>query len=223
MKKGGIVKYAIIYKMVSIISFMLFSIMLLAQASKSRQDILDLISNANNQPHYGGFIESYLQARLGPSDVPLIYNFVFDKTIDYDMRISLARVAAALKPDKQQIDRVINFAIQHLPEWDTLLPRSPGQVMAGPIMPTIDIFYKNTQDDKILAPFREFYDDKSCGAMCKEVIIEMLSDTKASQNIELYKKILQDPQSAVSLKQSAALALARINSREPPPRYIAPM
>jgi hypothetical protein len=217
-------RYAASYKIMPIIGLLFFSASLFAQESKSRQEILDIINSTNNMPHFGGYIERNLKPKLSASDVPIIYDFVCDKTMPFDMREILARIAASLKPDKQQIDRIINYAIQHMPEY-SIPQQERGQDMAGPIVQTISILYKDTKDDKVIEPFRKLYDDSSCKSSCKVIIISKLGETRAPQNIPLFNKILHDPDSTASERQLATIALSQANSPAPknPPFLAAPM
>jgi hypothetical protein len=213
-------RYSIFYKTVSIIGLMLFGASLLAQGSKSRQEILNIINNTENMPKAGGAIERYFKKTFNPLDIPIIYDFVCDATIGFEMRTRLAGVAASLNPDKKQIDRITNYAIQHMPDYDNS-QRDREQDLAGPIIASIPTLYKNTKDDSVLAPFRKIYEDGSCKNRCKEILISRLGPAKAEQNIEFFNKILNDPNSTVAQRKLAAQYIALMNAPENKKAFIA--
>jgi hypothetical protein len=202
-------KYATIYKMMLLMGSMFLSISLFAQESKSKQDVINIINNIPmSQNVYAGFIRDYLRPKFSPSDVPAMYDYILDKTMDISMRAELSRIAASFNPEKQQIDRAVNFAIQHMPEYKD---RDRRQFNAGVILPTIRILYKNTKDDKILETFRKYYEDSSCGTPCKYAMVQTMDDIQALQNITFFNKVFHDSNSNSDLKQFSARVLAKQN------------
>lgn len=208
--KGGIMSNKVLCKAMLIMGIMISSISLFAQEIKSKQDVLDIINNIPmSQNIYPSFIEDYLKPKFSPSDVPAMYDYILDKTIDTSMRAKLARIAASLNPDLQQIERAINFAIQNMPEYND---RNKRQFNSGVILPTIKTLYKNTpQYNKLLDPFRKYYDDDMCGKGCKIAILQVLDSTQAPQNIGLYVKTIHDKDIDKTLKDLAVLALAKLD------------
>jgi len=199
-------RYAISYKAMSVIGLMFLGASLFAQGGKSRQGILDIISNAPLQrPSSNNVLEYYIRA-LAPSDVPILYDFVFDSTTSFDTRKRLAFAASFLNPDKQQIDRAVNFAIRYVPEYDN--PQREKD-MAGPLLQSIPALYEKTKDDRILESFRKLYESGTCRQFCKEMILETLGETKAPSNLAFFNAIVHDPTSNLELRNSAAFAFAR--------------
>jgi hypothetical protein len=218
--KGGNMKYTAIYKMMGIIGLLLLGASLFAQESKSRQDILNIINNAPRKimvddPKLVGSVFNkdmqYFTSMLSSSDVPVIYDLVLDKTINYDMRERLANTAALLNPDKEQIDRVIDYLIKTLPGFE--VPERKENILA-PLIQSIPLLYKKAQDDKVLAPFRKLYEDSSCKRTCKSIIISTLRETKAEQNFAFYLKIIHDPNGTDSHRDMAGLGVAGMGSLE---------
>jgi hypothetical protein len=204
--KGEFMRYPITYKLMFIIGLLVFGVSLFAQGSKSRQEILDIINNAPPQrPNSNNVVDYYIR-KLAPSDVPIVYDFVFDSTISFDTRKKLSFAASSLNPDKQQIDRAVNYAIHYVPEYDN--PQR-GIDMAGPFVQSIPALYENTKDDRILESLRELYESRSCRFLCRGVIIETLGKTKAPSNLAFFNAIAHDPAGNVELRNSAALELAR--------------
>jgi hypothetical protein len=212
MESGGVMKNINMVRIALLIGIMLLCIPLFAQQNKNMQDILSIINETKAMPNFGNYIDDYLVSKLSQSDIPLIYDLVCDKTISFSMREKLARVAASLKPEKKEIERVINIALQYLPEYEN--PKMNWkQDLAGPIMQTIDVLYNNANDDVVvLKPFRDFYFNSACRKACKDIILSKLRKTDAPQNHPLYNKILNDPNSTDSQKQLTAIGLTKLDS-----------
>jgi hypothetical protein len=222
-------RYAVIGKMTGMIGLMILGASLFAQGNKSRSDILDIAKNA---PRPGIIIEDagsaayalkkdmeYFTSKLVPADVPIIYDLVLDKTVNYEMREKLAKAAALLHPDKQQIDRVTGYLTQNLPVFGEealkfqKIPQKSENIIA-PLIKSISSLYKNTQDDAVLAPLRKLYENSDCNPYCKMLVLQELSDMDFSANDSFYIKILKDPNSDIHHKQMAAYGLAQSGNPE---------
>jgi hypothetical protein len=197
-----------ICKMIIIICALSLSLPLFAQESDRKHEILNIVKRT---PSPGSRDVTPYVKQLSQSDVPLIYDLVLDKTVEFEFRRVLSLSAAKLNPDKTQINRITQNAIKLLPE--SKLGNSAGS-MVGPLLQGIEALYKTTKDDGIIVPFRKLYEDSICTEYCKRFLIELLNDTGSPQNISLYNKILNRPGSAAWEKEMATYGLAKSGSVE---------
>jgi hypothetical protein len=224
--------YAVIYKMMNIIGFLFLGISLFAQESKSKEEILSIVNNAPGKHFFSddrasassifSMDRDYFIKKLSSSDVPVIYDLVLDKTVDYDTRGRLAKAATFLNPDKQQIDRITDYVTKNLPRFgDEAMhlqkPPDNTENMIAPITTNIPLLYKTTQNDRVLAPLRKLYEESACKIYCQIVILQKLRDTNAPQNNSLYIRILEDPNTIEMQRYYTAGSLAQAGNLESTP------
>jgi hypothetical protein len=211
---AGIMGFPKVCKAIAIIYVICFCISLFAQTNNRKEQILNIIE----QYYKPGLFDldmgksqvlSFVN-KLEPVDVPLIYDLVFDKTIPYDTREKLARTAAFLHPNKEQINRIMSFTVDNLPQPKTGI--KPEDDIIDPLKQSIILLYGNTKDDGLLQPFRTLYEDNACWNSCRIQILSLLEKTPSSSNISLYEKILTLAGSAEWERRSAIFGIARESS-----------
>jgi hypothetical protein len=174
------------------------------------KDIINIIAKIPIKPDMQSSVSNYLES-LTPSDVPVIYDVAFDETISEEIRIKAIYAAIYLKPDQTQIDRMIQYFTTKMLSYNS---RESGGEILLTIKNSIIRMYNNTDNDKLLSPFRSLYESSECNDSCKNRILQLLGSTKADKNIALYNKIMVNAESTESHKAYAAFGMAQSGSLE---------
>jgi hypothetical protein len=199
-------KFPNVGKVIAIIYVFCFGMSLFSQTNNRKEEVLSIINQRGKTielPGKGMEIDGHFYAdKLKPSDVPPIYDCLFDKTIPFDIRRKLAITSAYLDPDRNQIDRIFKYIIDNLPQSKV----EQGDIL-GPLLQGIKMLYYNTKNDGLLQPFRTLYEDSNCMYLCKASIFSVLNEAGSPLNIPLYDKILAKPDSAEWERHEAILGI----------------
>jgi hypothetical protein len=203
-------KYNCIFIIVFIFGLTSFPLSLFAQENNNIQAIKKSLGGL---PPSAGRVRpipcSELVRYFAASDLPGLFDIAFDRTNSDQLRSLAFRAADCLNPDQMQ-DRLIQYAVQNIPSFNSVEKTGDSYVVG--IRYYILEHYKQTNNDALLKPFRTLYEDNACSNGCKFSIMMLLTNTDSDKNIELYNKILNHPNSSRALRANAAFGLAQSGS-----------
>jgi hypothetical protein len=204
----------LVFMIVTVVVLTCFNASLPAQENNNIntiKNILDRLPNpAEGRQGQGKTPCSEIVQNLKSSDVSILMDIFEDRKIASKLRSSAFEAAICINPDRAY-DRIVQFAVRNIPTYNYAEKTGDDRVVG--LRNYIINYYKQTNNDELLKPFRTLYLDKTCSDGCKFSILMLLTNTDSKGNIEFYKNIIDNP-STPAHRAHAVFGLAHSGSMD---------